>query len=246
MPPTWHPAPALTRTRRFRCVRRDAPPADLGRRDAHVHVAGAGRPRLQARSVLQAPYVELVDDPVRVTVHQDAPAFMARLVEAVGLEADLGVRVQGQQRIRCGPEDDGLPRHGEVDRQDHDLACRGERDAADAAPSQQVEALDRAERLQGVRAGGGLGSRSVSSGHRFFPSCHVHSPPPFAGCFISSAWSVPGGRPLRPEVPPGQGPSAPGRPFGPRQASGQRTLLIRHTPIEAPMATTAVAPNRVG
>jgi hypothetical protein len=36
-------------------ARLDASPADPGRHDAHVHVAGAARPRLEVRSVLKAP-----------------------------------------------------------------------------------------------------------------------------------------------------------------------------------------------
>jgi hypothetical protein len=53
----------------------DASPADPGRRDAHVHVAGAARPRLEARSVLHALDFTLICDPVRATLHQDAPAL---------------------------------------------------------------------------------------------------------------------------------------------------------------------------
>ena len=90
-------------------ARLDASPADPGRRDAHVHVAGAARPRLEARPILKAPHFTLAGDRVRVTVHQDAPAFTVRLVEVAGFEADLPVGVHGQQRVRCGAEDDGLP-----------------------------------------------------------------------------------------------------------------------------------------
>jgi hypothetical protein len=83
-------------------ARLDASPADPGRRDAYVHVAGAARPRLQMRSILKALHFTLIGDRVRATLHQDAPAFTVRLVEVVGFEADLPVGVHGQQRVRCG------------------------------------------------------------------------------------------------------------------------------------------------
>jgi hypothetical protein len=56
------------------------------------------------RSVLKALCFTLIGDLVRVTMHQDAPAFMQRLIEAVDFEADLGIGVQSQQRcpVRCG------------------------------------------------------------------------------------------------------------------------------------------------
>jgi len=88
----------------------------------------------------------LIGHLVRATMHQDAPAFMKRLVEAVDLEADRGVGVQSQQRVTCGTEDDGLSRYGEVDRQHHDPGRGHEPDATDAARFQQFEALGRAER----------------------------------------------------------------------------------------------------
>src|SRR6266700_3645343 len=69
----------------------DASTADPGGRDAHVHVSGTAGPRLEVRSVLKVLDFTLAGDLVRVTVHQDAPAFMKRVVEVVGFEADLGV-----------------------------------------------------------------------------------------------------------------------------------------------------------
>jgi predicted PhzF superfamily epimerase YddE/YHI9 len=77
-------------------ARLDASPADPGRRDAHVHIASAARPRLQMRSILKAPHFTLVGYRVRVTLHQDAPAFTERLVEVVDFEADPPVGVHGQ------------------------------------------------------------------------------------------------------------------------------------------------------
>ena len=110
-------------------ARLDASPADPGRRDAHVHVAGAACPWLQVRSILKALYVTLIGDCVRVTLHQDAPGCTARLVEVVSFEADRPVGVHGQQRVWCGAEDNGLSRYREVDRQHHDSVRGGEPDA---------------------------------------------------------------------------------------------------------------------
>src|SRR5271169_3502450 len=136
-------------------ARLDASPADPGRRDAHVDVAGAARPRLQVRSILKALHFTLIGDRVRVTLYQDAPAFTVRLVEVVGFEADLPVGVHGQQRVRCGAEDDGLSRDSEVDRQHLDPVCGCEPDAADAARLQQAVALGWAERPHGALVGSG-------------------------------------------------------------------------------------------
>jgi hypothetical protein len=86
----------------------DASPAYPGRRDAYVHVACATCPRFEVRSCLNALDFTLVSDFVRVTMHEDAPAFMERLVEAVDFEADLGIGVQSQQCVRSGTEDNGL------------------------------------------------------------------------------------------------------------------------------------------
>jgi len=145
-------------------ARLDASPADPGRRDAHVHVAGAACPWLQVRSILKALYVTLIGDCVRVTLHQDAPGFTARLVEVVSFEADRPVGVHGQQRVRRGAEDDGLFRDREVDRQHLDPVCRCEPDAADAAHLQQAEALGRVERPQGTLVGSGPGGRGLPAG----------------------------------------------------------------------------------
>jgi len=98
---------------------------------------------------------------------------MERLVKAVGFEADLSVGVQGEERIRCGTEDDGLCPRGEVDRQHHYPVGGGKSDPADSARLQQVEALSWAEPLQGVPVQG----------------CHGRSPPPLAVCMVRSAFS---------------------------------------------------------
>jgi len=80
----------------------DVPPADLGRRDAHIYVTGAGCPRLQVRSVLQVLDLTLIGDLVRMTLRQDAPAFMQRLVEAV-LRKRFQQIIDGMQikRLEC-------------------------------------------------------------------------------------------------------------------------------------------------
>jgi hypothetical protein len=77
----------------------DASPADPGRRDAHVHVAGAARPRLEVCPVLQALHFALVCDLVRVTLHQDAPALPCGIAGAAargpgraGRSAQGGIR----------------------------------------------------------------------------------------------------------------------------------------------------------
>ncbi len=69
---SWFKADGL----RFRAWRQgagpawlDASPADPDRRDAHVHVAGAGCPRLEVRLVLKVLHFTLISDLVRVTMH---------------------------------------------------------------------------------------------------------------------------------------------------------------------------------
>src|SRR5215472_14751553 len=74
----------------------DASPADPGRRDAHVHFAGAARPRLEVRSILKALHATLICDLVRATMDQDAPSCTERLVEVVDFEADLPIGVDRQ------------------------------------------------------------------------------------------------------------------------------------------------------
>jgi hypothetical protein len=83
--------------------------------------------------MLKALHLMLGVDRVRVALNQDAPAFTARLVIPVRLEANWLVGMHRQQRVRPGADDDGLSRHREVDRQDHDSGGGCEPDAADAA-----------------------------------------------------------------------------------------------------------------
>jgi hypothetical protein len=47
----------------------DHPPANVSRRDAHVHIAGTWRPRLEVRYVLKVLHFTLVGDHVRVTLY---------------------------------------------------------------------------------------------------------------------------------------------------------------------------------
>jgi hypothetical protein len=77
----------------------DAPSADPGWRDPYVHVAGAVRPGLQMRRALETLNLVLAGDRVRAAPQQHAPAFMPRLVEAVGLEADRPVYVRHATRM---------------------------------------------------------------------------------------------------------------------------------------------------
>src|SRR6185437_10630793 len=220
-------------------ARLDAPPADPGRRDAHVHVAGAARPRLEARSVLKAPDFTLVGYRVRVTVQQDAPAFTERLVEVVDFEADPPAGVHRQQRVRRGAEDDGLSRYREVDRQHHDPVRGCGPDAADAARLQQALAPGRAERPQGPLAGSvpggpglpaGPGSQRATAIRRALPSCHLWSLPPSVLFGSSALPDRAGGR---------CGPTSRlAGPFGPWR---HRPVLAVRTAADAPVPGTGRA-----
>src|SRR5579872_5885803 len=96
-------------------------------------------------------------------LYQDTPASPERLVETVGLEADLAPGIQGQEGVRCGTEDDSLCCHGEVDRQHHHPLGGRKPDAADSTRFQQVKALSWAERPQVVPVPGGHGRSPPTS-----------------------------------------------------------------------------------